>query len=69
MLLNRYPETDHDSLELPQSVPMFCLPLGVSVEAWGDKVHHPSPVYSTFVLTGAMGEKVRDIWGCWETRL
>ena len=37
---------------------MFCLPLGAALESWSTTAHHPLPVYSTFVLTGAAGDKV-----------
>ena len=41
---------------------MFCLPMGASIECWSAKAQHPLPVFSTFVLTGAAGEKVRMQW-------
>ncbi|XP_076847133.1 C-myc promoter-binding protein isoform X2 [Brachyhypopomus gauderio] len=57
-LLSRYPEEDHESFPLPESVPLFCLPMGASVECWPSHTKYSLPVFSTFVLTGASGEKV-----------
>ena len=57
-ILGRYPLEDYPNLPLLDSVPMFCLPLGVSLECWPVKAQHPLPVFSTFVLTGASFEKV-----------
>uniref|UniRef100_A0A8C1M554 DENN/MADD domain containing 4A n=1 Tax=Cyprinus carpio TaxID=7962 RepID=A0A8C1M554_CYPCA len=57
-LLSRYPEEDYDSFPLPESVPLFCLPTGASIECWPSRTKYSLPVFSTFVLTGASGEKV-----------
>ncbi|KAA0723844.1 C-myc promoter-binding protein DENN domain-containing protein 4A [Triplophysa tibetana] len=57
-MLSRYPNEDYESFSLPESVPMFCLPMGVSVERWTPHVKYLLPTYSTFVLTGASGAKV-----------
>ncbi|KAM3870268.1 LOW QUALITY PROTEIN: C-myc promoter-binding protein [Diretmus argenteus] len=57
-LLCRYPEEDYESFTLPESVPMFCLPMGATIECWPAHTKHSLPVFSTFVLTGASGEKV-----------
>ncbi|CAN9499351.1 unnamed protein product [Ophioblennius macclurei] len=57
-LLCRYPEDDYESFPLPESVPMFCLPMGAMIECWPAHTKHSLPVFSTFVLTGASGEKV-----------
>uniref|UniRef100_A0A8C2B0A6 DENN/MADD domain containing 4A n=1 Tax=Cyprinus carpio TaxID=7962 RepID=A0A8C2B0A6_CYPCA len=57
-LLSRYPEEDYDSFPLPESVPLFCLPMGASIECWPSHTKYSLPVFSTFVLTGASGEKV-----------
>uniref|UniRef100_A0A673YK32 DENN/MADD domain containing 4A n=1 Tax=Salmo trutta TaxID=8032 RepID=A0A673YK32_SALTR len=57
-LLCRYPEEDDDSFPLPESVPLFCLPMGASIEFWPAHTKHSLPVFSTFVLTGASGDKV-----------
>uniref|UniRef100_A0A6P4EWU8 DENN domain-containing protein 4C isoform X2 n=1 Tax=Drosophila rhopaloa TaxID=1041015 RepID=A0A6P4EWU8_DRORH len=57
-ILLRYPTVDHTDfpLNLCPSVPLFCLPMGASLEAWphvnGAEKRKPiSPVFSTFVLT------------------
>lgn len=57
-ILLRYPTIDHSDfpLNLCSSVPLFCLPMGASLEAWPHiepnvKRHSPNPVFSTFVLT------------------
>lgn len=57
-LLGRFPLEDVQNFPLPPTVPMFCLPLGATLESWSTTALHPLPVYSTFVLTGAAGEKV-----------
>uniref|UniRef100_A0A671V5R4 DENN/MADD domain containing 4A n=1 Tax=Sparus aurata TaxID=8175 RepID=A0A671V5R4_SPAAU len=57
-LLCRYPKEDYESFPLPESVPMFCLPMGATIECWPAHTKHSLPVFSTFVLTGASGEKV-----------
>ncbi|MEQ2162992.1 hypothetical protein GOODEAATRI_025707 [Goodea atripinnis] len=53
-----YPKEDYESFPLPESVPMFCLPMGAMIECWPAHTKHSLPVFSTFVLTGASGEKV-----------
>ncbi|XP_030045645.1 LOW QUALITY PROTEIN: C-myc promoter-binding protein [Microcaecilia unicolor] len=57
-LICRYPEEDYESFPLPQSVPLFCLPMGATIEGWPSNSKYPLPVFSTFVLTGASAEKV-----------
>jgi hypothetical protein len=57
-VLSRYPATNHEGFSLPESVPLFCLPLGVSIECWGNTAACPLPTFSTFVLTGGTGDKV-----------
>uniref|UniRef100_H3CIK0 DENN domain containing 4B n=1 Tax=Tetraodon nigroviridis TaxID=99883 RepID=H3CIK0_TETNG len=57
-LLSRYPEEDSDSFPLPDSVPVFCLPMGATVESWPLNTKYQLPVFSTFVLTSASGDKV-----------
>ncbi|XP_077372897.1 C-myc promoter-binding protein isoform X2 [Festucalex cinctus] len=57
-LLCRYPEEDYESFPLPESVPMFCLPMGATIECWPSHTKHALPIFSTFVLTEASGEKV-----------
>ncbi|XP_064494679.1 DENN domain-containing protein 4B isoform X3 [Pseudopipra pipra] len=57
-LLGRYPEQDSEQFPLPESVPVFCLPMGATIESWPAGTKYPLPVFSTFVLTGASGDKV-----------
>uniref|UniRef100_A0A5F8GDZ7 DENN domain containing 4B n=1 Tax=Monodelphis domestica TaxID=13616 RepID=A0A5F8GDZ7_MONDO len=57
-LLGRYPEQDNEAFPLPESVPVFCLPMGATIECWPAQTKYPVPVFSTFVLTGAAGDKV-----------
>uniref|UniRef100_A0A3Q2P6T1 DENN domain containing 4A n=1 Tax=Fundulus heteroclitus TaxID=8078 RepID=A0A3Q2P6T1_FUNHE len=57
-LFSRYPEEDYESFPLPESVPLFCLPMGATIECWPANTKYALPVFSTFVLTGASGEKV-----------
>ena len=57
-ILNRYPFEDNLNFILPEKVPLFCLPMGATIESWPAKAQHPLPVFSTFVLTGEKGEKV-----------
>ncbi|KAM4600741.1 DENN domain-containing protein 4B isoform 2-T2 [Polymixia lowei] len=57
-LISRYPEDDLESFPLPESVPVFCLPMGVTVECWPINTKYQLPVFSTFVLTSASGDKV-----------
>ncbi|XP_078144118.1 C-myc promoter-binding protein-like [Centroberyx gerrardi] len=57
-LFSRYPEEDYESFPLPESVPLFCLPMGATIECWPAHTKYSLPVFSTFVLTGASGEKV-----------
>ncbi|PSN49786.1 hypothetical protein C0J52_01385 [Blattella germanica] len=42
---------DYPNFPLPVTVPMFCLPMGSSVECWPATAMQPKPVFSTFVLT------------------
>uniref|UniRef100_A0A8C6KPS6 DENN domain containing 4A n=1 Tax=Nothobranchius furzeri TaxID=105023 RepID=A0A8C6KPS6_NOTFU len=57
-LFSRYPEEDYESFPLPESVPLFCLPMGAAIECWPANTKYSLPVFSTFVFTGASGEKV-----------
>ncbi|XP_010641566.1 C-myc promoter-binding protein isoform X6 [Fukomys damarensis] len=57
-LMCRYPQEDYESFSLPESVPLFCLPMGATIECWPSNSKYPLPVFSTFVLTGASAEKV-----------
>ncbi|GCC34810.1 C-myc promoter-binding protein isoform X6 [Chiloscyllium punctatum] len=57
-LICRYPEEDYESFPLPASVPLFCLPMGATIECWPCNTKYPLPVFSTFVLTAASAAKV-----------
>ncbi|KAK1174925.1 hypothetical protein AOXY_G2536 [Acipenser oxyrinchus oxyrinchus] len=57
-LIFRYPEEDYESFPLSESVPLFCLPMGATIECWAPNTRYPLPVFSTFVLTVSSGEKV-----------
>ncbi|KAK7491704.1 hypothetical protein BaRGS_00016960 [Batillaria attramentaria] len=57
-ILGRYPEEDYENFPLPESVPMFCLPMGATIECWSAKAKHPMPGFSTFILTQSGGDKV-----------
>ncbi|XP_026750235.2 DENN domain-containing protein Crag isoform X2 [Galleria mellonella] len=52
-VLFRYPTIDRRSLAFPSSVPLFCLPMGATLELWPNIASQPKPVFSTFVLTVA----------------
>ncbi|XP_023389485.1 DENN domain-containing protein 4C isoform X2 [Pteropus vampyrus] len=57
-LIFRYPEDDYESFPLSECVPLFCLPMGATIECWDPQTKYPLPVFSTFVLTGSSAEKV-----------
>lgn len=57
-LIFRYPEENYESFPLSESVPLFCLPMGATIECWDPQTKYPLPVFSTFVLTGSSAEKV-----------
>ncbi|XP_022252472.1 DENN domain-containing protein 4C-like isoform X1 [Limulus polyphemus] len=57
-ILSRYPLDDYQNFRLPESVPLFCLPMGATVECWSRNAQLPRPVFSTFVLTSDTAEKV-----------
>lgn len=60
-IVYKYPTTDHLSFSFPNSVAMFCLPMGATVETWPKKASKPKPVFSTFVLTVA--DAAQKIYG------
>ncbi|XP_067839418.1 DENN domain-containing protein 4C isoform X2 [Heptranchias perlo] len=57
-LICRYPEDDYELFPLSESVPLFCLPMGATIECWTPQTKYPLPVFSTFVLTASSAEKV-----------
>ncbi|CAG9857977.1 unnamed protein product [Phyllotreta striolata] len=50
-VLSRYPLVDIPDFPFPDSVPLFCLPMGATLESWPKEASQPRPVFSTFVLT------------------
>ncbi|KAE8588972.1 hypothetical protein XENTR_v10022844 [Xenopus tropicalis] len=57
-VLSRFPSADSETFPLPEMVATFCLPMGATIESWPINTKYHMPVFSTFVLTGASGEKV-----------
>lgn len=57
-VLERFPREDYANFPLPEQVPLFCLPMGATVEAWPKKASQPRPTFSTFVLTLGSADKV-----------
>ena len=57
-ILSRFPVKDYTGYSLPESVPLFCMPMGATIESWSKKSLHPRPVFSTFVLTSEAAVKV-----------
>lgn len=60
-VLGQFPLVEHDDFPSPQSVPLFCLPMGATVESWPEKAKTPKPVFSTFVLT--VSHTVEKVYG------
>lgn len=61
-ILHRYPIINHFDFSLNSctSVPLFCLPMGTTIEMWphtedGAKRQSSAPIFSTFVLTANDG--------------
>jgi len=57
-IVSRYPLEDHTEFPLPDSVPLFCLPIGAVVECWPASARPPLPIFSTFALTDLKGGKI-----------
>ncbi|XP_036140650.1 DENN domain-containing protein Crag isoform X3 [Monomorium pharaonis] len=60
-ILYKYPMADYNSFGFPNSVAMFCLPMGATIECWPKVACKPKPVFSTFVLTVA--DAAQKIYG------
>lgn len=60
-VLYKYPTADYSSFVFPNSVAMFCLPMGATIECWPKVACKPKPVFSTFVLTVA--DAAQKIYG------
>ena len=59
-MLARYPLDDTAFTPLLERVPMFCLPVGASLESWPANCRPPKPQFSIFVLTMEAWDKVRS---------
>ena len=58
-ILSRYPNFDYEDFPLTtEHLPMFCMPVGVSVELWNEHTSFPLPTFSTFVLTSTEAIKM-----------
>ncbi|RWS26767.1 DENN domain-containing protein 4C-like protein, partial [Leptotrombidium deliense] len=57
-ILDRFPLDDYDCYSLPLSVPLFCIPMGATVECWPKSCLQPRPLFSKFVLTSDSASKV-----------
>ena len=57
-ITGRFPLQDYPGCRLPHSVPLFCMPMGATIEVWPRKSLPPRPVFSTFVLTSDTAVKV-----------
>ncbi|XP_025161601.1 DENN domain-containing protein 4C isoform X4 [Harpegnathos saltator] len=60
-ILYKYPTADYNGFVFPNSVAMFCLPMGATIECWPKVACKPKPVFSTFVLTVA--DAAQKIYG------
>lgn len=57
-IISRFPIQDYVNFPLPETVPLFCLPAGATIELWPPKVPHTRPSVSTFVLTSDSAQKI-----------
>ncbi len=57
-ILGRFPLEDYPHFPLPESVSLFCFPMGATIECWPKRAQQPKPTFSTFVLTSDSAEKV-----------
>jgi hypothetical protein len=57
-VLGRFPLEDYPHFPLPESVSLFCFPMGATIECWPKRAQQPKPTFSTFVLTSDIAEKV-----------
>lgn len=60
-IIDRYPQEDLDCYQLPESISMFCLPLGSTIECWPKENVKVLPHLSTFILTSNSGAKVYGV--------
>lgn len=57
-VIDRFPLEDYPHYSLPESVSLFCFPMGATIECWPKRAQQPKPIFSTFVLTSDSAEKV-----------
>ena len=57
-LLDRFPLANNPTFTLDDTVALFCLPMGATLECWPAHSNRTSTVHSTFVLTLQNAEKV-----------
>ncbi|CAG2163408.1 unnamed protein product [Oppiella nova] len=57
-IISRFPLDDYPHYSLPESVSLFCFPMGATIECWPKRAQQPKPIFSTFVLTSDSAEKV-----------
>lgn len=57
-IISRFPLQDYANFPLPETVPLFCLPAGASIELWPTAFSPSRPTVSTFVLTSNSAQKI-----------
>nr|XP_046910678.1 DENN domain-containing protein 4C-like isoform X2 [Dermatophagoides farinae] len=57
IIIDRFPNEENPQYPLPQNLPLFCLPMGASIECW-PKNDSIGLSYSTFILTTSVGTKI-----------
>lgn len=57
-IISRFPIQDYANFPLPDTVPLFCLPAGASIELRPTNTPLPKPQASTFVLTSDSAQKI-----------
>lgn len=60
-IIDRYPQDDLECYKLPESVAMFCLPLGSTIECWSKENSKVLPLLSNFILTLDSGSIVYGV--------
>lgn len=57
-IISRFPLQDLANFPLPDTVPLFCLPAGATIESRPANTPLPRPIVSTFVLTSDSAQKI-----------
>jgi pentatricopeptide repeat protein len=57
-IISRFPLQDCATFPLPDTVPLFCLPAGASIELRPSNSSLPRPIASSFVLTSDSAQKI-----------